>query len=181
MTYEKIKCVLLGTVVSVSLTSCVSIPPQVANLHLKEQEIINNLRGSHLELADAYMEKKLEEEENSFFYKRGPMYRKEWLKNFKKQKGRPYDPEKDFGLFYNDLVGHYQKFVAIPNAAERTKLQHKIAAEYRNVLDAHQALREWLDALKKLSDAQRQAANEILNSTRPGLSLNNLNSTNGDE
>lgn len=161
---------LLASLVFVSLAGCLSVPPEVVRLHLKEQEIINDLRVLHLALADAYMEKKLEEFERFFFHEYGPVFRENWLEAFKTKIGRPYDPEKDWSLFSNDLIGEYQN-AAAPIAEMRTKLRDSIAAKYRNALDAHQSLGDWIDSLKKLSDAQRRAIDQVLGSVVPGLSL----------
>ena len=178
MTYEKIKRILalhqsrmvIETVIFISLAGCLSVPPEVVRLHQQEQQIIQNLRVSHLALADAYMDKRLEEFECFFFHEYGPVFFEKWSENFKAKKGRPYDPEKDFGLLYNDLIAVYQT-ESTPIAEMRTQLRDSIAVEYQNTLDAHQALGEWLEALKKLSDAQRQAIDQVLDSFQPGLSL----------
>ena len=165
--------VVLGTVVFVGLSGCTSVPPQIAQVHLKEKEIIESLRVSHLAIADAYMEKRLEQFEDFYFKEYGKIFYKNWMEAFQKQKERKYDPEKDFPAFYQDLVAEYQ--IRSASIVEmRSQLRKDITIEYRNALGAHSSVGEWLDVLNKLNEAQRQGIDSVLGSIRPGLSLDSI-------
>lgn len=154
----------------VSVLSCTSVPPEVTKLHLKEQEIIESLRKSHLAIVDAYMDKRIEKFERFFFDKYGPVYYKNWKEEFQKEKGRTYDPARNFSLLYEDLVAEYQaEFTSIDQM--RARLRHAVTAEYGNALDAHLSIGKWLDTLEKLNTAQRQAVNMLLGFIHPELSL----------
>lgn len=154
----------------VVLSGCTSVPPQVIQVQLQEKAIIESLRKSHLALADAYMKKRLENFEHFFFGEYGSLFRDNWMKDFLEKKGRQYDPKQDFSLFYNDLVVEYQEKSA-HIARLHSELRQSIVLEYRNALDAHSAVSQWLVALKGLNEAQRNAVDSVLNSLRPELSL----------
>ncbi len=158
------------------LSGCTSVPPQVIQVQLQEKAIIESLRTSHLALADVYMETKFEQFEKFFFSKYGPHFRDEWEKKFLQKKGRPYNSEGDFPHFYNDLVAEYQdKSKRI--ARLHSKLRQSIDIEYQNALRAHSAVNQWLVALEDLNETQRNIVNSILDSIRPKLSLDVIEST----
>ncbi len=154
----------------VGMMSCASVPPQVAKTHQKEQEIIESLRAAHLAMVDAYIDKKLEDFERFFFNEYGPVYFENWTAAFEQVNGRPYDSGRDLPQLYSDLVAEYQAESALIDQM-RVQLREAIATEYRNALDAHQAVGGWLDAMEKLNSAQRQSIDTLLGSIQPGLSL----------
>lgn len=166
---KKILVVLVGLL----LAGCVSVPPQVVLTHQKEQEIVENLRVSHLAMVDAYVDQKLVEFETFYFQEYGPAYHEYWLESFEETKGREFDQTKDFSLLYNDLVAEYLD-VSAPIEQIRSNLKTSIQTEYGNALQAHEAVNEWLESLKKLTDAQRNAADSILSGAHEGLSLDKV-------
>lgn len=168
---KRVMMILLGLL----LAGCVSVPPQVAQLHQKEQEIIQELQRAHLALAEAYMDQKLAEFETFYFQEYGPAYRENWMESFKEEIGRDYDPAQDFPRFYEDLTAEYQEAVE-PLKQMRSDLKAAIETEYGNAIAAHQAVGGWMDSLKALTDAQRAAVNSILNAAKPGLSLDAIDS-----
>lgn len=154
----------------VALSGCTSVPPQVIQVQLQEKTIIESLRKSHLALVDVYMEKKLEDFEDFFFSEHSSRFRENWMKGFLQEKGRQYDPQQDFSLFYKDLVAEYQEKSELI-ARLHSELRQSIVMEYRNALDAHSAVSQWLVALKDLNESQRNTFDSILNSLRSELSL----------
>jgi hypothetical protein len=157
------------------MAGCVSVPPQVVQTHQKELEIIQELQKSHLALAEAYMDQKLAEFEAFYFQEYGPAYRENWMASFKESRGRDYDPEQDFALFYEDLTAEYLEVVE-PLNQMRADLKAAVETEYGNALAAHETVGNWLDSLKTLTDAQRMAVDSLLSAAKPGLSLNAIDS-----
>ena len=156
-----------------SLYGCVSVPPQVAKVHQKELDIIQNLRQSHIGLVDSYVDEKLLNFEEFFFNDYGPAYLKNWQKAFKTTYNRNYDPNKDFPLLYNDLVAEYQELTS-PIEKIRYDLKAAINTEYSNAIDTHRAVSRWLDSLEKLNKAQQGAIDDLLAGIKPGLSLDSI-------
>ena len=156
--------------IALFLAGCVSVPPQVAQLHQREQEIVQELQKSHLALVNAYIDHKLAEFETFYFQQYGPAYRENWMEGFKDAHGRDYDPEQDFALFYEDLTAEYLEVVE-PLNQMRSDLKAAIETEYGNALAAHESVGVWLDSLKTLTDVQRTAVDSLLSAAKPGLSL----------
>ena len=165
------KRIILTLVLTVLLSGCASVPPQVARTHQKELEIIESLQSSHLAMVDAYLDQKLQNFEDFFFNKYGPVYLNHWIESFKTINNRDYDLSKDFPVLYNDLVAEYQA-ESEPIEMIRYDLKAAITTEYRNAIEAHKAVGRWLDNLEKLNDSQRKAIDSLLVAIRPGLSLN---------
>lgn len=155
------------------MAGCVSVPPQVAQTHQKELEIIQELQKTHLALVDAYVDQKRAEFETFYFQEYGPAYYKNWMEAFKESTGRAFDPTKDFPLLYNDLVAEYLD-VSAPIEKIRSELRAAIEAEYGNALTAHEAVGEWMENLKTLTDAQRAAVDSVLSGAHEGLSLDKV-------
>jgi len=157
----------------VMVSGCASVPPQVAKTHQKELEIIESLQSSHLAMVDAYVDQKLQNFENFFFNKYGPVYLNHWIESFKTINNRDYDPSKDFPVLYSDLVAEYQA-ESEPIEMSRSDLKAAITTEYRNAIEAHKAVGRWLDNLEKMNDSQRKAIDSLLAAIKPGLSLNSI-------
>lgn len=156
--------------ICIGLGACTSIPGELATLHSKEREVIENLRISHLAMIDAFVDQKLSNFESFYFKEYGPAFRDNWFESFAENKGRAYDPERDFDLLYNDLVVEYQE-AAAPIEETRRQLHESFEAEYKNALQAHDTIGRWHASLKKLNDSQRSAANELLGLLNADLSL----------
>ncbi len=159
---------VLGALV---LPGCASVPPQVAQTHQKEEEILLSLRSSHLAMVDAYVEQKLANFEHFFFNEYGPPYVEHWKASFRTLNNRDYDEQRDFSQLYSDLVAEYQA-EATPIEAIRADLKSAIAGEYANALMAHQAVGRWLVSFEKLNASERAAFDSLLAAIKPGMSLN---------
>jgi len=157
----------------VLFSGCASVPPQVAQLHQKELEIINSLQKSHMAMVDAYVDQKILAFEEFFFSEYGPEYLKNWQNSFKSVYGRDYDEERDFPLLYSDLVAEYQIEVA-PIEDVRKKLHDAISREYRHAIAAHEAVDSWIKSYEKLNAAQRESIDQLLGAIKPGLSLDSV-------
>lgn len=155
------------------LSSCVSVPPQIANLHQKEFEIINSLQQSHVAMVDSYVDQKILAFESFFFNEYGSKYLKHWRENFKAVYGRDYEESRDFNILYSDLVAEYQAEV-VPIENIRSDLKDAVLREYRHALAAHGAVGSWINSIEKLNSAQREAFNHLLGSIKPGLSLGSV-------
>ncbi len=151
-------------------SSCVSIPPEITKVHLKELEIIESLKVSHLAMVDAYVDQKILVFESFFFNEYGLVYRTNWMASFKELNGRDYNQENDFPKLYNDLVAEYQEQI-LPIEKIRFDLKTSIILEYKNAIDLHRTTGNWIDSLKKLNDSQRKTIDTMLSSIKPGLSL----------
>jgi hypothetical protein len=152
---------------------CASVPPQVAQTHQKELEILTSLQQSHLAMVDAYVDQKITVFESFFFREYGPAYLRHWRTQFKAMHGRDYDEARDFQTLYNDLVAEYQTEVA-PLETIRRDLREAIAREYRNALGAHEAVGSWLKSLERLNAAHRESLDRLLAGVKPGLSLDSV-------
>lgn len=62
---------------------CASVPPQIAQIHQKELEIIQSLQKSHLAMVNAYVDQKISIFEAFYFDCYGPVYLKNWKRIFK--------------------------------------------------------------------------------------------------
>jgi hypothetical protein len=142
----KFRWIILA-IVSILLIGCASVPPQIAQTHQKELEIINSLQQSHLAMVDAYLDQKISSFESFFFKSYGPVYLKHWKKNIKTVNGRDYDESRDFEVLYSDLVAEYLSEVA-PIEDMRKELRDAILREYRHAIEAHQAVGGWIKSLK---------------------------------
>jgi hypothetical protein len=161
---------------SVMLYGCTSVPSQVTKTHQKELEIIESLQSTHLAMVDAYVDQKLQNFESFFFKEYGPAYFSHWIESFKTLNNRDYDPSRDFPILYNDLVAEYQ---AESKPIEKIRFDLKVAiqTEYRNAIDAHNAVGRWLESLKELNESQRKAIDSLLAAIKPGLSLDSIDKT----
>lgn len=159
----------------VMLSGCASVPPQVAKTHQKELEIIESLQSTYMAMVDAYVDQKLQNFEQFFFYEYGPVFLSHWKESFKILTNRDYDPSRDFPKLYNDLVAEYQA-ESEPIEKIRFELKKAIDTEFRNAIEAHKTVGRWLDSYKKLNDAQRAAFDSLLTSMKPGLSLDSIDS-----
>ncbi len=166
-------CWVTLTIVLILSIGCASVPPQIAQTHQKELEIINSLQQSHLAVIEAYVDQKISSFESFFFKTYGPAYLKHWKKEFKKGYGRDYDESRDFEILYNDLVAEYLSEVA-PIEDIRMELRDSILREYRHAIEAHQAVGGWIKSLEKLNAANREAIDRLLAGIKPGLSLDSL-------
>lgn len=166
---KKLMIVLVGLM----FAGCASVPPQVAQTHQKELEIIQELQKTHLAMVDVYVDQKQAEFETFYFQEYGPAYYKNWLESFAQKNGRNYEPAKDFPLLYNDLTAEYLDTIK-PIEQIRSDLKDSVNTEYSNAFAAHEAVGKWLENLKKLTEAQSTAADSILSGVRPGLSLDKV-------
>lgn len=155
------------------LSGCASVPPEVAQVHQEELKIIDNLKASHLAVVDAYVDQNISAIENYFFNTYGPAYFANWKASFKQVKGRHYDEQKDFPILYSDLVVEYQEAVE-PVEVMRRELKKSINLEYINVMQAHNAVNDWMKSINSLREENRSAINKILAGIAPGLSLDEV-------
>ena len=158
---------------AVFFSGCISVPPQIAQAHQKELEIITMLQESHMAMVDAYVDQKTLVFESFFFGEYGPVYLKHWQQNFKAVYGRDYDEDRDFRVLYNDLVAEYQEQVA-PIENVRTDLREAVSREYRHAIAAHEAIGGWIKSVERLNSAQREALDRLLGAIKPGLSLGSV-------
>lgn len=157
-------------------SGCASVPPQIAQTHQKELEIINSLQQCHLAMVDAYVDQKILTFEHFFFNTYGPAYLGHWKKNFKSVYGRNYEESRDFHVLYSDLVAEYQEEVA-PIEDVREKIRGAILREYQHAIEAHQAVGGWINSLEKLNSANKEAIDRLLGAIKPGLSLDSLDNS----
>jgi len=153
--------------------ACVHVPPQIAQTHSKELEIISSLQRSHMAMVDAYVDQKIVAFEAFFFGEYGPAYLDHWRSNFKSLNGRDYDEKHDFHDLYSDLVAEYQSEVQ-PLEEVRNQLKDALSEEYRNAIEAHQAIGAWIKSAERLNAAQRGAIDRLLGGIKPGLSLGSV-------
>ncbi|MBI3014427.1 MAG: hypothetical protein HYY65_05060 [Candidatus Tectomicrobia bacterium] len=168
----RFRWVTLALALSLS-SGCASVPPQIAQTHKKELEIINSLQQSHTAMVDAYVDQKISVFESFFFKNYGPAYLKHWRVAFKAAYGRDYDENRDFQLLYSDLVAEYQTEIA-PIENIRKDLRDAISREYRHAIAAHEAVGGWINSLEKLDAAHREAIGRLLDAVNPGLSLDSV-------
>lgn len=153
--------------------ACVTVPPEVARTQTMELQIVESLQSSHIAMVDAFIDAKLANFETFVFDEYGPVYRANWMEGFAAAYNRPYVPEQDFSLFYNDLVAEYLELAA-PIEAVRIELKDAIDEQYRNARSAHLAVAAWIDSVEKLNNAQRAAINDLLGTVQPTLSLESI-------
>lgn len=163
----------LPILLAVIITGCVSAPPQVVLLHDKEAEMLKELRRTHLAMVDAFMDKKVEAFDAFYFNEFAVKFRKNWETNFVARMGRPYDPDKDFATFSNDLVASYLTNVEPLNKV-RADLREQVTGAHDQVAQAHQSVGAWIHSVEKLTSSQRDAANELLAAISPSLSLEKI-------
>jgi methionine aminopeptidase len=152
---------------------CASVPPEVAQVHLKEGEIIEALAVSHSAMIDAYVEQRVSVFEKFYFDEYGPAFLTNWQARFKEQTGRAYDPNRDFSLFYNDLVAEYLEAIQ-PIDALRRELHARTTGEYETALEIHSSVGDWIESIEKLNSAQRQSIDRLLNAVKPGTTLSDI-------
>ncbi|MBC8003601.1 MAG: hypothetical protein H7X97_13530 [Opitutaceae bacterium] len=162
-------CVLATVVAS----GCVSAPPQVVLLHDKEGEMLKDLRRTHLAMVDAYVDKKIEVFDDFYFKEYVVKYRQNWETAFAAKMGRPYDPNRDFSSFSNDLVASYLTNVEPLNKL-RADLREQITAVHDQIAQAHQTVGAWIHSVEKLTASQRGTADKLLGSINPTLSLEKI-------
>jgi len=160
---------------AIVIAGCVSVPPEVVLLHDKEAEILKDLRRTHLAMVDAYMDKKVEAFDAFYFKEYAVKFRQNWERAFAERMGRPYNPDKDFSTFSNDLVASYLTNVE-PLTKLRADLRDQIAAAHDQVAQAHESVAAWIRSLEKLTTSQRNAANKLLGAISPALSLEKIES-----
>lgn len=173
MTKSYFNCTTLAVLLFVSLVGCASVPPEVAQLHQKEKEIIASLQKSHLAIVDRYIDKRIREFEHFYFEKYVPMYKANWHKVSQEKNKQPNDDKKDFPTLDKDMVAEYQK-ISAPLKKMRADLRKAITTKYRNVLTAHKAIGDWLSSVEKLTATQKQGINKLLGVLKPGLSLEKI-------
>lgn len=166
----------LGTLLFISLVGCASAPPQVAQLHQKEKEIIQSLQKSHLALLDRLIRKRIDEFERFYFKEYRPTYKANWKKAFQEKNGRPYDDQKDSLTLDKDMVAEYlEKFA--PLEKMRADLRTAITTEYRNALNAHKEIGGWLSSIEKLNVIKRLAIDKLMEVIKPGLTIKEIEET----
>ncbi len=158
---------------AVFLAGCVSAPHEVVKLHDREGQIMQELQRTHLVMIDAYVDEKVKIFEDFYFKQYGPVYRRNWESSFQKLSGRPYDADKDFALMYNDLVATYQQEIEPLNKL-RAELRERIVTAHQQAAEAHDAVSGWIHSVERLNTAQRDAANRLLSSVSPSLSLEKI-------
>ena len=163
------RCILITLIA----TGCVSAPPQVVLLHDKEGELLKDLRRTHLAMVDAYVERKIEIFDAFYFKEHAVKYRQKWEAAFAARMGRPYDPDRDFSTFSNDLVASYLKNVEPLNKL-RADLRDQIIAAHDQVAQAHQTVGAWIHSVEKLNTSQRETANKLLGAIDSSLSMEKI-------
>lgn len=152
---------------------CASVPPEVAQAHQKELEIIEALKTSHLAMVDAYIDQKLISLEVFYFDTYGPAYLKNWKSGFKQEKDRDYDVKKDFSILYSDLIVEYQEVIK-PIETLRQNLKQSIDVEFANAIQIHKAIDKWIKSINSLQMVNKAAIDKILENIKPGLSLDEI-------
>jgi len=171
-TKQKIAAIFLTTLLA--LSGCVSVPPEVAQAHQKEFEIIEALKVSHLAMVDSYIDQKLITLEEFYFDTYAPAYLDNWKDSFKQLKQRDYDEKVDFSVLYSDLVVEYQEVIK-PVENIRNELKESINTEFTNAIQAHQAIGEWIKSVNSLQTKNKAVIDNILDKIKPGLSLDVVN------
>ncbi len=166
--YTPILFLILSTIIG-----CASIPPEIAQAHQKELDIIQSLQKSHLAMVDSFINERLDFFDEFYFNRYGPALMKNWKEEFKNQNGRDYNPEKDFSIFYSDLVIEYEESIE-PIEKLRTDLNYSINTEYNNVILIHKTNDRWLKSIYSLQTQNKAVINNILNSISPGLSVDKI-------
>lgn len=162
-------CVL----VTLIATGCVSAPPQVVLLHAKEGEMLKDLRRTQLAMVDAYVDRKIEIFDAFYFKEYAVKYRQKWEAAFAARMGRPYDPDRDFSMFSNDLVASYLSNVEPLNKL-RADLREQITAVHDQVAQAHQTVGAWIHSVEKLNASQRGTADKLLGAINSNLSVEKM-------
>lgn len=165
-----ITCCIFITLIA---TGCVSAPPQVVLLHDREGEMLQELRRTHLAMVDAYVDKKIEIFDAFYFKEYAVKYRQRWETAFAARMGRPYDPDRDFSTFSNDLVASYLSNVEPLNKL-RADLREQITAVHDQVAQAHQTVGAWIHSVEKLNTSQRETANKLLGAINSNLSVEKM-------
>jgi hypothetical protein len=165
-----ITCCVLVTLIA---TGCVSAPPQVVLLHAKEGEMLKDLRRTHLAMVDAYVDKKIEIFDTFYFKEYAVKYRQRWETAFAARMGRPYDPDRDFSTFSNDLVASYLSNVEPLNKL-RADLRDQITVAHDQIAQAHQTVGAWIQSVEKLNSSQRETANKLLGAIDSSLSMEKI-------
>lgn len=142
-------------------------------LHSKEAELLKELRRTHLAMVDAFVDKKIEVFETFYFNEYANSFRTNWEKAFQQNQGRVYDPARDFPMFSNDLVASYQQNVE-PFQKLRVELRDQVATAHDQVAEAHQGVGDWIRSVEKLTKSQRTAADRLLQSINPALSVEGI-------
>ena len=158
---------------SLFMSGCASIPPEVSQVHQKELEIIESLRSSHLALVDSYVDMQIEEFDTFFFLKYAPVFAKNWKAAAKRELGREYEDDKDFSNMSQDLVTEYQELLE-PVELLRGQLKQSILIEYSNVVEIHKAIDRWMKSIGELQTANRMIIDQILKSIKPGISTESI-------
>ncbi len=171
---------LLAMPVFLLLNGCVSVPPEVAQAHQKELEIIESLKSSHFHLVDAYIDSKVIAFDKFYFEEYGPVYLRKWKKEFMDAKKRDYVEQKDFALFYSDLVAEYED-VSSGFGNIRHELKQSIKAEYANAIEIHNATNNWIKSVQSLQAANKAVINQILGGIKSGLTLDAVFSDGDDK
>jgi hypothetical protein len=165
--------VLLFSVLIV-LSGCVSVPPEVAQAHQKELEIIEALKVSHLSMVDAYIDQRIMTLEEFYFGTYAPAYLENWKSSFRQLENRDYDEKLDFSILYPDLVVEYQEVIK-PVEIMRIELKNSINTEFTNAIQAHQAIDKWIRSVNSLQTKNKVAIDALLGNIKPGLSLDEIN------
>lgn len=152
------------------LSGCVTIPPEVVQLHERESTIAKELHRTHLALIDGYVDQRLAKFEDFYFATYSPKFVANWKAAFKAGENRDYDEAKDFALLHQDLIAEYQDKTA-PVEKMRTDLKLAVIEAFAQFTQSHGAVHAWLLSAKKLSDTEKALTNKLLGAVDPKLSL----------
>jgi len=155
-------------------------PKEVSELSTKSLDALTSLQESHMVLVNAYMNQKKLAFEEIFFKEFSQEFLKNWKEDFRLMYKRDYDENRDFHLLKSDLDTIYQDAVA-PIEGSRKELRDAISREYRYVIDAHETIDYWIKSRKEWNAAQRESTDHLLDSIKPGLSLDTVNKVLDDE
>ena len=158
------------------IASCsTNAPPEVITLHTRESQLIQRLSESHLALAKAYHEARVELFDAFFFTDYLPAFFDNWKAKFKEETGTDYDADNSehSGLWHNDMIAEYHD-LAGPLEESGAELQKHLENVYRQTQEMHEQVAAWIRSVKDLNDAQRQATNRFLRAINPALSLDSI-------
>jgi hypothetical protein len=165
--------VLLLGIATTQEVACIHAPPEVAQAHQREYDLIESLQATHLAMIDAFVAERAQRFDAFFFHDYAPAYFANWKSQFKIVNGRDYDEARDFALFSNDLVAEYQDLVS-PLDTIRLQLHQAVVAAYADIALLHQGVGDWIQSVQKLNDAQRSSLNRLLGAVKPGLTLDTI-------
>ena len=164
--------VRLGSAVApvLALCSCLSVPPEIIQLHEKEALLAAELNRTQVALIDGFVDERLRQFEAFYFSKYAPRYLENWKAEFARVNKRAFNEASDFGQLHPDLVAEYLDKIK-PIEKMRAELKAAVNEAYSQYHQSYTATHAWLQSAKKLNDGQRGMINRIAARAHPSLSL----------